>query len=125
MTDPKRDRWVIVRDLIIFQIKLLLEGLKDIVVSQISIGAAALDLLFPTANRGARFYAVMRAAERFDNWLSLYGATEKASANEDGLFGVSRAGSDSLLGKLEELVLGRKEGAAAEADQSQQRRAAA
>jgi hypothetical protein len=109
MADSSHDRFVVLRDLTIFQIKLALEGLKDIVVAQVSIGAAALDLLFPTGQRGQRFYAVMRAAERFDNWISLYGATEKASENRDGLFGVSRAGSNSLLGKLEELVLGRRE----------------
>lgn len=109
MNDPSRDRYVVFRDLAIFQIKLFLEGLKDILVSQLSIGAAALDLLFPTGRRGQRFYAVMRAAERFDNWLSLYGATERAAESDDGLFGVSRAGSDSMLGKLEEIVIGRRE----------------
>jgi hypothetical protein len=109
MSDPTRERYVVFRDLAIFQVKLFLEGLKDIVVSQVSIGAAALDLLFPTGRRGQRFYAVMRAAERFDNWLSLYSASQAAADNEDGLFGESRAGSDSLLGKLEEIVVGRRE----------------
>lgn len=109
MAGSSRDRYVVLRDLVIFQIKLLLDGLKDVVVSQIAIGAAALDLLFPTGKRGHRFYSVIRSAERFDSWLSLYGATQSAEANEDGLFGASRAGSDSLLGKLEEIVLGRKE----------------
>ena len=109
MADSKHDRTVVLRDLVIFQIKLLLDGLKDIVVSQIAVGAAVLDLAFPTATRGRRFYGVMRWAERFDRWLSLYGATEAARNSADGLFGASRAGSDSLLGKLEELVLGRTE----------------
>jgi hypothetical protein len=109
MADQSHDRWIVIRDLAIFQVKLALEGLKDIVVSQLSIGAAALDLLFPTARRGARFYSVMRYAERFDNWLSLYSAAEAAGDHEEGLFGASRAGSNSLLGRLEEMVLGRKE----------------
>ena len=52
---------------------------------------------------------MIRSAERFDSWLSIYGATQSAEDNEDGLFGASRAGSDSLLGKLEEIVIGRKE----------------
>ncbi len=125
MSDSARDRWVVLRDLVIFQIKLGLEGLKDLVVAQISIGAAVLDLLLPTGRRGQRLYSVMRGAERFDNWLSLYGATEAAGAHEDGLFGVSRAGSDSLLGKLEELVLGRKEPSDAEGSKRGFRSAAA
>ena len=105
----RRDRGVIVRDLLIFQIKLFLDGLKDVVISPMAIGAAALDLLFPTSKRGLRFYAVMRVGERVDRWLNLFGATEKAGEHEEGLFGASRAGSNSLLGKIEAYVLGHDE----------------
>ena len=108
------DRAVIIRDLIIFQIKLLLDGLKDIVVSPVAIGAAALDLVFPSVRRGYRFYSVIRAAESFDRWLNLYGASRHADENEEGLFGESAAGSDSLLGRLEEIVVGRRETSAQE-----------
>lgn len=102
-------RAVIIRDLIIFQIKLLLDGVKDVVVSPVAIGAAALDVLFPTARRGYRFYSVIRMAETFDRWLNLYGASRHAGENEEGLFGESAAGSDTLLGRIEEIVLGRRE----------------
>ena len=93
--DVRRDRGVIVRDLVIFQIKLFLDGLKDVVMSPLAIGAAALDLLAPTSKRGARFYSVMRVGERIDRWLNLFGA--------------SRAGSNSLLGKIEAYMLGHDE----------------
>jgi len=105
----KKDRVVIIRDLVIFQIKLLLDGLKDIVISPIAIGAAALDLLLPTSRRGERFYIVMHAGERFDQWLNLFGASAKATEHEEGLFGASRAGADTLLGKLEQYVRGHEE----------------
>jgi hypothetical protein len=104
-----KGRGVLLRDLIIFQIKLLLDGLKDLVVAQIAFGAAALDLLFPTEVNGRRFYAVMALAERFDGWLSLYGSAQKAADDPDGLFGASLAGSSSLLGRIEEWVTGRRE----------------
>ena len=100
---------VLIRDLLIFQLKLLLDGLKDFVVFWMAIGASALDLIFPGERRGRRFYAVMRAAEGFDRWLNLYGAAEHAEENDDGLFGESVAGSASMLGQLEEIVLGRRE----------------
>jgi hypothetical protein len=103
------DRGVIIRDLIIFQIKLFLDGLKDFIVSPVALGAAGLDLLFPTRRRGHRFYSVMRVAERFDGWLNLYGAAEHAEQNEAGLFGESRAGTNTLLGRLEEFAIGRRE----------------
>jgi hypothetical protein len=105
----KKDRMVIIRDLVIFQIKLLLDGFKDIVASPIAIGAAALDILAPTAKRGERFYKVLHAGERFDQWLNLFGASKQATEHEEGLFGASRAGADSLLGKLEQYVRGYEE----------------
>jgi hypothetical protein len=59
--------------------------------------------------KGQRFYAVMARAERFDRWLSLYGSAEAADVEADGLFGASKAGADTLLGRLETLVTGRWE----------------
>jgi hypothetical protein len=104
-----KDRNVIIRDLVIFQIKLLLDGLKDIVLSPMSIVAAALDILSPTKQRGKRLYAVLTLGERFDKWLNLFNVSERAAAHEEGLFGASRAGANTLLGKLEELVIGHAE----------------
>jgi hypothetical protein len=109
MSTANRSRWVILRDLLIFQIKLLLDGAKDIVLSPVSLGAAAIDLFLPTDKPGERFYSVMRLGEKFDRWLSLFGAAEKASALEDGLFGASRAGEATFLGRLELMALGQEE----------------
>jgi hypothetical protein len=81
----------------------------DVVISQIAIGAVVLDVLFPMERKGQRFYAVMARAERFDRWLSLYGSAEAADVEADGLFGASKAGADTLLGRLETLVTGRWE----------------
>jgi hypothetical protein len=109
MTTMSRTRWVIFRDLMIFQLKLMLDGLKDLALMPLSIAAAALDIFFPGDRPGHRFYAVMRVGERFERWLSLFAASEKADARDDGLFGASRAGSPSLLGRIELTVLGRAE----------------
>lgn len=106
MTRQSRTRWVILRDLAIFQVKLATDGLKDLVFMPISIAAAAIDILLPDERPGRRFYFVLRMGERFDRWLSLFGASEKADALDDGLFGASRAGSSSLLGRIEEIVIG-------------------
>jgi hypothetical protein len=109
MTTRGRTRWVILRDLAIFQIKLALDGAKDIVLAPLSLAAVALDLIFPGKRPGKFFYAVMRVGERFDRWLSLFAAAHKSDALSDGLFGASRAGSNSMLGKLEEIVIGHEE----------------
>jgi hypothetical protein len=94
----------LVRDLLIFQLKLVLDGVKGVVLIQISLFAALFDLLFGRPGRPLVFYNVLKLSERIDLWLNLYGASRRAEEDEDGLFGTSRAGDDTMLGKLEELV---------------------
>lgn len=109
MSHTGRTRWILLRDLVIFQGKLLLDGAKDVVLSPLAIAAVVADLVVPGERPGRFFYGVMRIGERFDRWLSLFSAAEKADALDDGLFGSNRAGSPSFLGRLEEIVLGHAE----------------
>lgn len=101
-------RGVTFRDFAIFQLKLVLDGLKDIVVFNVSIGAMLIDLLAGRGKRPRLFYSVLRGSERFDAWLNLHGVVERmdAEGGEDGLFGASEAGSDSLVGRLEQMFRG-------------------
>ncbi len=99
MPRKRVSRWVITRDLFIFQLKLFLDGFVDAVLVPVSIAAALVDMVFGGEGRGRLFYSVMRLGERIDLWLNLYGASSRADM--DGLFGGSKAGSDTLLGELE------------------------
>ena len=85
---------------------LLIDGLKDGAVFTISFVALAADLVFSRHGERRYFYKVMRVSEKFDLWLNLHGAAERAESSEDGLFGVSKAGADTLLGKLEQITRG-------------------
>ncbi|HSG49559.1 MAG TPA: hypothetical protein VLA43_17190, partial [Longimicrobiales bacterium] len=102
-------RRVVVRDFAIFQLKLFLDGLKDLALSGLSLGALVLDLLSGGGRKPRLFYSVLAMSERFDLWLNLSGAVsrlEEEELDDEGLFGASEAGSDSLLGKVEEMVRG-------------------
>jgi hypothetical protein len=77
----------------------------------LTFGAVAALLIDVVLRRGSDrflFYKVVRAGERFDLWLNLYGAAEAGARSEEGLFAGSRAGEDSFLGKLEELTGGER-----------------
>ena len=97
---------VSMRDFAIFQLKLLIDGLKDGAVFAMSFVAFGIDLLFRRHGRRRFFYKMMRVSEKFDLWLNLHGATEGADENPDGLFGTSAAGSNTLLGQVEQIVRG-------------------
>ncbi len=102
----KRETLVAGRDLVIFLVKLSIDASKDGVLFFGALGAAGLDLVFGLEGNRRLFYKVMKAGERFDHYLNLHGALKTADPTKDGLFGASKAGSDTLLGKMEMIVRG-------------------
>lgn len=101
------NKGVMIRDLLIFQMKLVVDGLKDLALIQLSVVAAVFDLLFGRPGRPSLFYGVMRLSERFDLWLNLNAAARNAGTSEEGLFGGSEPGDGTMVGKLEEMVTGK------------------
>lgn len=102
-SDPRR---ILLRDFFIFQLKLLLDGLKDMAVVSLATAAAAVDVIRGRYHEPQLFYQVVRLSEKWDLWLNLNEAAERAEDTADGFFGASLAGTDSLLGKLEMAVRG-------------------
>jgi hypothetical protein len=101
-------RGITFRDFLIFQVKLVLDGAKDVTVFWISLGAMLLDVIAGKGRRPRLFYSVMRMSEKWDLWLNLHSVVERLDQEEgeDGLFGASEAGTDNLLGQIEQLVRG-------------------
>lgn len=94
---------VVVRDLVIFQLKLALDGLGDLVLAPLSLMAFVIDLL-PGRPAGKLFYRVLRFGERWDRWLSLYRPSTQAGQSKEGLLQAGRVDADTFLGKVEEVV---------------------
>jgi hypothetical protein len=93
-------RGATLRDFVIFQVKLALDGFKDMVVFGLSIGAIVLDFISGQGDRPRLFYSVVRLSERFDHWLDLHAA---ARTLEDRR---GEAGSDPLIAEIEQLARG-------------------
>lgn len=77
-SEEKPSRKRVVRDVLIFQVKLWLEGFKDFVLMPLSLGAAVVDILFRRKNGRGALYSVMKLGDRFERWVHLYAALEDA-----------------------------------------------
>jgi len=64
----------VVRDVLMFQFKLVVDGLKDLGLAQVALAAALLDLIRRDGTPGRRFYGIVQLSERFDTWLDLHEA---------------------------------------------------
>jgi hypothetical protein len=77
-TGPRERRWRLFRDLAVFQGKLLVDGLKDLVLAPVSLVAALVGLALDRDDPGRSFYAVLRWGHGFDRWVNLFGASPRA-----------------------------------------------
>lgn len=75
-------RTKVVRDVLLFQVKLWLEGFKDIALVPLSLGAALVDLVFRERSGQGALYAVMRLGNRFERWVHLYAALDPDEDND-------------------------------------------
>lgn len=82
----------------VFQGKLVVDGLRDVILSPISIVAALTDLAMPGDDRGRRFYAVVKFGRRTEGWINLFGAADRHEPDFDP------QGIDAVVEELERLV---------------------
>jgi hypothetical protein len=74
---PDRDaRWTFMRDVMVFQLKMLLDNVRDIVLMPVSLVAALIDLIFRGEREGALFYKVLRWGAHSEEVIDVYSAIE-------------------------------------------------
>ncbi len=61
---PDPDRWQLIRDVAVFQVKLVVDGLRDVLLSPASLIAALGDLILGRDRGHDRFYQVVRFGRR-------------------------------------------------------------
>jgi hypothetical protein len=94
MTDKSGQdtRWRLVRDVVVFQIKLGMEAVLDLTLIPVSLAAAALDLLLGNWRRPRWFHAVLRFGERCEHRIDLWRvATPGAGAPQSEVDAVMRS----------------------------------
>ena len=74
MTDQSdhETRWRLVRDVVVFQIKLGMEAVLDLTLIPVSLAAAAMDFLLGNWRRPRWFHAVLRFGERCEHRIDLW-----------------------------------------------------
>lgn len=78
------------RDFIAFEVKLFLDGLKDLALAQGALIAVLFGFL-RRRNRGQAFYGLMRLGERFEHWLGLYRPLDEQQDQDAPFGGANRA----------------------------------
>jgi hypothetical protein len=98
--DDSHARWRFLRDVLVFQIKLILGNLHNFIFVPVSLAAAAADLLFRHERQGARFYKVMEWARHGDEAIALYSALDEDEARASKFYSV-----DAVVGRIEDVIV--------------------
>jgi hypothetical protein len=98
-------RWRLIRDVLYFQLKLVLGNLQNFLLLPVSLAAALADLLFKGEREGQRFYWVLDWGRRTDEAINIYGAIGgyHATGGEAGMD--PRYTVDAVLARVEEVIV--------------------
>jgi hypothetical protein len=97
------ERWKFLRDLLVFQLKMLLDNVRDFALMPISLVAALIDLFIRGEREGALFYKVLRWGSHSEKVIDVYSAIEH---HEPGDFKISRDYTvDGVIARLEGVLV--------------------
>ncbi len=99
------DRWTLVRDILVLQLKLVMDGLRDVILVPISLFVGTLSLLKGGEATGSEFYQLLRMGRRSERWINLFGAAERVYGPTMVNDRFPAEDIDELVGRVESFVI--------------------
>ena len=96
------ERWTLARDIAVMQVKLLVDGLRDLLLVPASLTVGLVSLFTNENGRPAPyFYQLLDLGKQTEGWINLFGALENAPPDIRQIEPLSNADLDELVGRLE------------------------
>ena len=100
------DRWVLIRDVAVFQVKLLVDGLRDLVLVPLSLIAGIMSLASGRDGvPGTQFYRLLGVGKQSESWINLFGAMTNAPPDLEQPLPFPDTDMDQIVGKIEAFVV--------------------
>lgn len=102
--DQAQGRWALIRDVAVFQVKLVVDGIRDVILVPVSLIAGMISLLSgPTGKNGMKFYQLLGFGKHTEEWINLFGAEQNLPDKVEQPF--AEASLDELVGKFESYLV--------------------
>jgi len=82
MHEPNISRWALIRDMLIFQIKLAMDAIRDLLLSPASIVCGLIDIFKGHSISKSYFHKLMKLGQKSDSWLNLFGNHNRSHSKE-------------------------------------------
>jgi hypothetical protein len=104
--EQSQDRWTLARDIAVLQVKLLADGLRDLLLVPASLTVGLVSLFTNENGRPAPyFYQLLDLGKQSERWINLFGALKNAPADVRQVEPFPDAGIDDLVGRLETFMV--------------------
>lgn len=105
-TKPAPDRRTLVRDVAIFQFKLIVDGMRDFFLVPVSLVTGVMSFFSGRGgSAGPEFYRVLHVGKQSENWIDLFGALRNAPQDVDPGLPFPTANMDEVVDRIESFVV--------------------
>lgn len=105
--DPRSERWALLRDVLVFQLKLALDAARDLLLSPVSLAALALGLVAGGDHPRRYFANLLALGRRSEHWIDLFGSESERAG--PGATGDDGERLDAYVARLEALLVAQSE----------------
>jgi len=100
------DRWTLIRDVAVLQVKLLVDGFRDLVLVPASLIAGIISIASGSKDRpGPHFYQLISIGKQSEIWINLFKAYEHAPPEVKREHSFEVANMDEFVDKFESFVV--------------------
>jgi hypothetical protein len=104
--EPTASNWSLIRDLAVLQVKLIVDGFRDLVLLPTSIVAAILSIAHnKNGVPGPQFYRLLVMGKQSEHWIDLFGALRNAPADVDRAETFDVVNLDDIVSNVEKFVV--------------------
>lgn len=104
--NPEAERWTMLRDLGVLQVKLIVDGLRDLVLVPLSLLAGVISIASSKDGRpGPQFYHLLAWGKESEVWINLFGAVKNSPEKIEQPRPFGDQDIDDIVGRLESFVV--------------------
>ena len=98
--------WTLVRDAAVLQVKLIVDGLRDLLLVPASLVAALVSVVRTTDGKpGDEFYRLVSVGKQSERWINLFGALRNAPDHVVEEYQFGAADIDDIVSRVESFVV--------------------
>lgn len=99
-------RWTLLRDIGVLQVKLIVDGLRDLILVPASLIAGLISLASSTDGKpGPQFYRLLAWGKESEIWINLFGAVKNSPEEVEQPQRFGDKDIDEIVGRFESFVI--------------------